>query len=87
MNDTSPTELRAQLRAMDADHIAVLKERDEALALYRGLLQGYEQANRERVAALAERDALKGIVASLHERAVRATEALGVIYGVARRAK
>jgi hypothetical protein len=28
----------------------------------------------------AERDALKDVVASLHERAVRATEALGVVY-------
>jgi hypothetical protein len=87
---------------------AALLQRDEARALYAGLEQGYEQANRERVAALdendardeaerlaeikvadlreklahmaVERDALKGIVASLHERAVRATEALGVVY-------
>jgi hypothetical protein len=36
---------------------------------------------REKLAHMAvERDALKGIVASLHERAVRATEALGVVY-------
>ena len=39
---------------------------------------------REKLAHMVvERDALKGIVASLHDRAVRATEALGVVYDVA----
>jgi len=38
-----------------------------------------DEARESRDNALKQRDALEGIVSSLHERAVRATEALGVV--------
>lgn len=66
---------------------AALLQRDEA----RATAAQFSAANGSLVEALAEaraeRDALKGIVASLHDRAVRATEALGVVYDVAPRSE
>lgn len=62
-------DLEATVARQAEENAALRKERNEAQSRYDGLRRGYDQANRERVAALDERDEYRRSCVALREQA------------------